>query len=260
MLEVLLSDAFKECNISGPSTGPEILVFKRFKDNWSKINHQPKPQSAPLIPATDSQKSFIADQLQENHSREDYRELLTLAALLVGLDIGKVTIRKPGAIHRARWMAKAMYSFKIELLFDGNESVITLTPCELKGLKRFNRFVVRVYLESWFTSRSAADAPINDVLLIRRLQDYNDDSLRVVGLKMMQRHSWYLSQELATLALFSELLSADEKAILVQKMKSERGSHLLTSLPNSIVDLDVSRTFFHVTGIEDDFLSVSTEA
>ena len=33
-----------------------------------------------------------------------------------GLDID-VNVRKPGALHRAQWMAKAIYSMKFKLLF-----------------------------------------------------------------------------------------------------------------------------------------------
>ncbi|GBM33565.1 hypothetical protein AVEN_197318-1 [Araneus ventricosus] len=36
MFEVLLSNAFSVC--FGQSTGPEILLFKRFRENWSKLN------------------------------------------------------------------------------------------------------------------------------------------------------------------------------------------------------------------------------
>ena len=46
-------------------------------------------------------KLFIMEYLPETHDRDDYKELLNLAALLVGLDTG-VAIRKPGALHRAR--------------------------------------------------------------------------------------------------------------------------------------------------------------
>jgi hypothetical protein len=92
-------------------------------------------------------KAFISAQLQANHSREDYYELLTLAALMIGLDI-KVNIRKPSALHRARWMAKSIYSLKIELVADSNKRTLGLTSRELDRLKRFNRFVVHVYIES----------------------------------------------------------------------------------------------------------------
>ena len=92
-------------------------------------------------------------------------------------------------------MAKAICSLKIELLLDGNETYLQRTAQELQGLQHFNRFVV----QSWFTSRVAVDAPVNNDLLIQRLSDYDDKKLRVAGLKMMEQHSWYLSPELATL-------------------------------------------------------------
>ena len=44
-----------------------------------------------------------------------------MAAVAVGLHVDAV-VRKPGAMHKARWMRKAIYSLKMELLFDGNEA------------------------------------------------------------------------------------------------------------------------------------------
>lgn len=262
MLEVLLSDAFNVC--FGPSSGPEIKIFKRFRENWSKLSHrEPPARSTPLLPAPEDLKNFILQQLTQGHPREDYSELLCLAGLLTGMDTGSV-IRKPGAIHRARWMAKAIYSLKIELLYEGNETVVHLTARELQGLQRFNRFVVLVYIESWFTSRSAIDAPINDVRLIGRLAAFDDEQLRKVGLNALKRHSWYLSPELATIALFSAspLVTENNKALLVENMTlaSERPLHLLTTLPSSISDLHISHTFFDILGLDDGFLSVPVSA
>jgi len=84
-------------------------------------------------------KKFIAEQLEVNHPRDDYREFLQLAGLMVGVS-NATTFRKPGAIYKARGMAKAIYTLKIELLLDGNESVIELTARELQAIQRFNRF------------------------------------------------------------------------------------------------------------------------
>jgi len=255
MFEVLLSDAFGVC--LGPSTGPDILFFKRFRENWPKLNTHCIPQHTPKILATDSLKMFISEQLTKHCAREDYKEFISLAALMVGLETSNNSaIRKPGALHRARWMAKAIYSMKIELLYDGNETAFSLTAHELQGLQRFNRFVVSVYIQSWFTARSTADAPVNDILLIQRLEAFDDIALSRAGLKMMHRHSWYLSPELATLAIFSDLLSTDEKAHIVLTLTNERGSHLLKSLPKTVADLNGSRTFFETAGIDDSFLDI----
>lgn len=156
-------------------------------------------------------------------------------------------------------MAKAIYTLKIELLFDGNEAVLQLTARELQSIQRFNRFVICVYLQSWFTCRIVTDAAINDIMLIQRLNEYNDMSLQTAGLKMMKRHSWYLGPELATLALFSDRLSPLEKAQLVLKIETVRGERLLTSLPRSVSELSISRSFFQTAGIDDSFLDVDVE-
>lgn len=68
----------------------------------------------------------------------DYKELISLAALLVAMTV-EVTIWKPGAMHRARWMAKAIYSLKLELLLDCNETAIKLPARKLQAVQRFNR-------------------------------------------------------------------------------------------------------------------------
>lgn len=146
----------------------------------------------------------------------------------------------------------------MKLLFNGNETTIVLTAREFQGMQRFNRFVVCVYLQSWFTCRSAVDAPSNDILLIQRLKEYDDKQLSNIGLKMMLRHSWYLSGELATLTLFSDLVSDEQKSKIVLNMKKERSSssHLLEILPLKLDDLYISNSFFETAKIEDSFLSV----
>ena len=50
---------------------------------------------------------------------------------------------------------------------------------------------------------------------IQWLHDYDDASLKSVGLKMMDRHLWYISPELATFAQFSHHLSDEDKTQLV---------------------------------------------
>lgn len=95
-----------------------------------------------------------------------------------------------------------MYSLKIEHLFNINEATLHLTARELQGLQQFNQFVVCVYIQLWYTSHSAANATVNNIHLLQRLNGYKDVALQNVGLNIMLRHSWYLSPEQATLVLF----------------------------------------------------------
>ena len=101
--EILLSNVFTVC--FGPSTGPEIHLCKRFRESWDKLHsHERNLSETPLIEVSCSLQSCIMKQLTEKHP---CNELLMLAAYMLGLPI-EAAVRRPGAVHRARWMAKAL--------------------------------------------------------------------------------------------------------------------------------------------------------
>lgn len=59
---------------------------------------------------------FVVDYLQIKQPRKDYRELLELTVIFLGgVPHRGIFLRVPGAIHHARWMAKAIYCLKIFL-------------------------------------------------------------------------------------------------------------------------------------------------
>lgn len=252
MLEVLLSDVFGVC--LAVSTGPEILIFKHFRTIWPQLVKDVPVTSQPLILVSEDTVQFIRQQLAEHHIREDYLELLQLAGRCVGINI-EAALRRPGAMHRARWMAKAIYCLKMLLLYNGNEQTLKLTGRQLRGLQRFGRFVCLVYLEAWYTCRSAADAPFNDIKLQMQIRDYDDTELVRVGLKMLKRHSWYVSPEMATAVLFSDKVDDAMKSQLVSTMTNERGPHLVTSLPQTVADLQISTSFFATAQLDSSFLT-----
>ena len=72
----------------------------------------------------------------------------------------------------------------------------------------------------------------------------------------MLRHSWYLSPELATVALFSKQVPDEEKSELISNMIVERGSHVLHTLPSTVSQLKISRSFFTTSGTNDSFLEI----
>ena len=113
-------------------------------------------------------------------------------------------------------MANAIYALKIELLFRGNEEALHLTGRQLHGLQRFNRFVILVYIQSWYSCSLAVDAAFNDIALIHRLQEYDDVELSRVGLRVMVRHTWYLSPELASLAYSQTMYMTRSKFSLLR--------------------------------------------
>ena len=57
--------------------------------------------------------SFLSEQLQKprHQPREDYKEFLQLCVIFLGVVAAEIiSFRAPGAMHHARWMAKAIYS------------------------------------------------------------------------------------------------------------------------------------------------------
>ena len=72
--------------------------------------------------------------LKNEQTRDDYRELAELTIISLGRTHKRaIHFMAPGAMHNARWMAKAIYSLKI-LLFR-EQGVIKLSQREKKGLR-----------------------------------------------------------------------------------------------------------------------------
>ena len=130
---------------------------------------------------------------------------------------------KPGALHKARWMAKILYSIKIVLL---QRQIATLprgtitTPAQLKKIVRFVQFIVFCYVPWWLTAPSPAAAPANDIRLINTLLKFKsvDDVVASAALRAVKLHLWYLTPELLPLCLFSSAVDDHLKAKIVKEM------------------------------------------
>jgi len=107
----------------GCSSGPDILLSKRFKKCWSTI--QSEHLETVISDASTSNEIenistdmiiFASKQLEDFQPRDDYKELFNLCIIFLGGVPKKgLSFRSPGGLHRARWMAKAIYSLKIYL-------------------------------------------------------------------------------------------------------------------------------------------------
>ncbi|VVC38146.1 Hypothetical protein CINCED_3A003921 [Cinara cedri] len=112
ILEIIIERVFNA--LMETSNGPNIRLFQRFSSNWSQINIK-KYESGitkdtvanELKPHKNDLVKFIKDQLATYQPRDDYRELLQLSLIFLGDKTARCfNIRTPGALHRARWMAK----------------------------------------------------------------------------------------------------------------------------------------------------------
>jgi len=107
--------------------------------------------------------------------RDDYREFTDLSLVFLGAALGEIHYHCPGTLHKAKWMAKLIYSFKIALAEKSIEQLppgtITLSNQMLK-IRELATFITHVYCTWWLTCRKTVDAPWNDLQLFKHLLHY----------------------------------------------------------------------------------------
>ena len=167
--------------------------------------------------------------LKQTFSRGDYKELVVLTLLYLQDEDTVTAFRKfyrPGALHKARWMAKLLYAIKMVLLGSIIQSDFPQGQIfgrgQLVKLKRFVLFVVFCYVPWWLTSPIPSSAPKNNLILIRSLSEYKsfDCTIATSALKAFKNHLWYLTEELVCLALFNSTVSSSVKAKMALKLVS----------------------------------------
>ena len=132
-----------------------------------------------------------------------------------------VIFSAPGAMHNARWMAKALYSFKIWMF----RSQFKLIAKQCRGLRDLCIFFAIIYVKAWTTASRSAEAPLNDLELLKSLQAYSAINERIsdATVNKFKGHLWYLSEDLVGLALFDDNVSAQTKDEMVAAMTNKEG-------------------------------------
>lgn len=124
IMELLVAGAF-QTTVEPTKSAPNILLFERFRSTWPQLDHDSfepgitDPEVAKYSSETIRMEliNFIKHQIENKFdgSRYDYIEFLKLSLLFLGEAIPGYKIAKAGAVSRARWMGKNIYSIKIFL-------------------------------------------------------------------------------------------------------------------------------------------------
>jgi hypothetical protein len=66
----------------------------------------------------------------------------------------------------------------------------------------------------------ASDAPINDLLLVSKVQQFSviNNTVSEAAMKKLENHLWYLGPEMIPLSLFSSKISSEEKKLIAESM------------------------------------------
>ena len=211
--EVILSDVYK--SLFGETSGPDIKLFKQFRDDcWEvlKVTHNSDYKTLiiknRLLKARcDDVIEFYVGLLTTKNSkgelpRGDYRECALVMLQLLGKEPPRgCRWYKPGAIINCRWMVKCIYVAKILAFSDK----LNLDDGVFDGLHRFAVFCALYYVPHWLTTPHAIDAPANDLQFLKHMTEFQsiDAGIATTATAALNRHLWYLTEELAPLSLFT---------------------------------------------------------
>lgn len=275
ILEVILGSVFTA--LFGGKGGPQVGLFKRFQKKWPFI------QQTDYMPAEDELFNSVTEILRKEmvtfytnaitcqQPREDYLELLRLCLIYLGGGSAgtDITFRAPGAMHHARWMAKAIYSLKM-VLFKGQ---LTLTARERKGLTELALFVALIYGRFWHEAPLASHAPLNDAQMLQLLQTYPNRTVADAAYTALSRHLWFFSEHLVGLAFFDPRVDLCVKKAMAANLHLPKTPSALHRVDASTADFNNLETFvtertnrlfelLSTTGLEESrsFLSKDPEA
>ena len=99
-------------------------------------------------------------------------------------------------------------------------------------------WIVFCYMQYWFLAPSLEDAAQNDIKLFTSLQKFNKVpeklSKKIVTKTsaILQRHTWYLSEELIPISLFSDRVPDEEKEVIAAKIGKLPAQPLPIKKPN----------------------------
>lgn len=226
-----------------PNTvGPNVPLFIRFQKQWealNKLNYKtglddPRNKNVLTTEKIESIKTFTTEVLTTKLPRDDYKEFLELTLVFIGVIPEKFRFRKPGACHHARWMAKAIYVLKMYLF----REQLSLKKGEDNKLRQICVFVTTVYVKAWYLSSNSVKAPYHDLHFIKELHNFKaiNCNLATAAINRFMNHLWYLSPELATIAIFDEDVPLETKLKIVAKLHTEEDKILIDVIPEEELD------------------------
>ena len=160
----------------------------------------------------------------EAYPRGDYKKLLDLIEAYIGLSEGRFQFLGCRAVHKARWMGKQLYCYKMAMLQEYiPQGIASKSP--LQKIFRVVDFCTVVF-NLWLNCPLAASAPHQDLELDNNIKSFAnvDPVVSAAALKAFSRHTWYLSGELIPLALWDEDVTYEEKNLLADSINASQCS------------------------------------
>ena len=232
----------KHANIAvrGNSTAPEDPLFTKFRKTFGFIDRDtrevwvwPNHGDWRYQRASDVLTWANYHMQEGTWPREDYRELLELVGIFLGGVVKRMQygsynvitspIRKPGACHRARFMASCLYILKIYFY---RAQFMELTPDQVTEMSIMAEYIALIHAPYFLKSPLAISAPRQDrdlwVDLIHYRECFDETSTQAAMVTAVQKnfltHLWYLTEELVVFGLFDNNLADHERKSMANQL------------------------------------------
>ena len=221
--EIVLEKVFGLHDTSSKS--PNIELFHHFKEYWPRVDQtsfrtamDDEEMRSRVAEWREEVIMFATDQLHQNQPRDDYKELLELTIIFLGgQPPNGVRFRYPGAIHRACWMSRAIYTLKMVIFQEqypmderpGPSRRQTRSETTWNHLEVVVIFIVQVCAKYWFQAPSSVSAPRNDLHLLKALEDFPSKEISTAATTVFSRHLWYLLETLVGFAFFDDQVTLE---------------------------------------------------
>lgn len=165
--------------------------------------------------------------------RDDYRESIGVCLKLFGENrnntkSNEVKFRALINPSNARFMSVLIqgiecYLFRNELNFESPEREKVK-----KNLERFGAFVGLLYIRFWNKCTSLFDSTFNDLQFLQELQKFGqfDYGISQIAISALNRHLYYMSEELSVLSIFSDKITLTEKVHISNILKEMKNKQM----------------------------------
>src|SRR6218665_227636 len=122
--ELMLSHLFSDLNME-TSKSPNVTLFTRMRTHWNLLSHS-SSQAVMFQPAnyTSEAQKLLAARRDDTIAcrptqgvvefvKDDYSEFTELSLVFLGHTKSEVSLCRPGALHKARWMAQVIKIWKV---------------------------------------------------------------------------------------------------------------------------------------------------
>ena len=222
--------------------GPTDRLFERFREVFPGMQFdvkqlrlwdwpdQARPHTFLVARALEVRNFLCQHLLDDKFGRDDYRELCELIIKYLGGQVIRprrrpgaqgddFVMRAPGALHHARFLASCLYIMKLVML-SGVTPRGLLTPNMLVNLKQMALYI-SLFHGPWFLqARVAAIAPRLDLELWNHMKVFHDINGGIADavIHSLERHLWYLTEELVVFGLFDSDLDPDVKEAMANAL------------------------------------------